>query len=548
MKARLSKRLEDNEAKRKAKEAGIAAKNQGFEPLTEYFDRPHDFFVDVLGHRRDWWWNKPQEILERLLEAQEVYCRASHGVSKTYSAAAIAEWWFSARGHPVITSAPTRYQVRTLLWQQIQANRMMAQRPLPGTLLPGLLEVRVPGKPKWIFRGFSTDQPEKAQGVHLDNLLIILDEAAGCPDWLSTAIKGWMTNPGVKLLCIGNPNKRRNFFRAAFFERLGAEGLATIHIDATVHSPNVLAGEMVIPGLATREWVEDRRDEWGEDSDEFQMKVRGNFPSDSEEKAIPMEWIDLAFALGERHAAEEAEFYARWDPDSDEPNPWRIVKAALDVARTGNDRCAQVYLAGPRIKIARYWHEPDTMATAKYAARWIYDCAGLPLDLEELDELQLARRLGRRPEHFIVDVNAVGGGVYDRLREILRETPEQIAPTQIVGLDWGASPDDKTRSVEVVDELYQRLRHRFDPATPERERLSLPTATELARVGLTKEVLAAQLNARLFDYDDKNRFRVESKKKLAKRLRELGGAKSPDVGDAIVALTYRPKRVRMAMV
>lgn len=512
--------------------------------MVDYAERPHDFFVEVLGFRREFWWDKPQEILQSLLreDVQEVFCRASHGVSKTFSAAAIAEWWWSARGFPVITTAPTRYQVRTLLWQQIQANRMMALKRLPGTLLPGLLEVRVPEKPKWIFRGFSTDQPDKAQGVHLDDLLVILDEAAGCPDWLFTAIKGWMTNPGVKLLAVGNPNKKRTPFRAAFRERLGADGLATIHIDAIEHSPNVLAGQVVIPGLATLEWVNDRREEWGEDSDEFQMKVRGNFPSDSEEKCLPMAWIEEAFKLGEKHAAEEAAFYESWDPDSDEPNPWRIVKSALDVARTGSDKCALTYLAGPRIKIARYWHEPDTMQTAKLSARWVEGCSRFT---EGLSEEQMKRRQLWRPEYLIVDVNAVGGGVHDRLKEIQRESPEMLTPCKIVDLDWGGSPEDRTRSVEVVDELYQRLRYRLNPKTPESERLSLPTARELREVGMTKDQLAGQLNARSFDFDDKNRFRVESKKKLEKRLRQLGGVKSPDVADSIAALLYRPKSVRV---
>lgn len=480
------------------------------EALSEYAENPIEFFDEILGIKV---WSKQEDITKSVLQEEETWVRASHGVGKTMIAACLAEYWLSARGRSVITTAPTMRQVRELLWQQLRTNRMMARRPVVGRCLT--TEVKVDGYPNWFARGFSTDNPENAQGPHSDEMLIIVDEAAGVAAWLWDAIKGWMTNPGVRLLAIGNPNQKRNRFRAAFFERRGE--VSTIHIDAE-KSPNVVAGKVVVPGLTTREWVEARGKEWGKGSVQYLNKVRGEFGSDSEEKILPMEWLDEAFELGEEMAAWEATL-----SEEHRKKLLAIIKAAGDIARAGKDKCALVYLAGQRIRIALYFDEPDTMKTAGRFRLWIRDLSP-----------------DGKPRWFIIDANAVGGPVYDRCAEMAEEIPEDWGPCQLVPLDWGGTPDEPARYVKVVDELYGRLRHRINPDTAIEERLGLPTREELAAVGLTRDELAAQLNARKFRYTDRGQVKVETKSELAKRAKETGGVTSPDLADAIAALLYTP--------
>lgn len=489
----------------------------GDQLLTEYDGRPKEFFKNILGLET---WEKQNEIIESVHKNKETWVRACHGVGKTMIAAMMAEYWMTARGMPVITTAPSMHQVRDLLWKAIRINRMNALRPLPGRMLESPPQIKIENKPDLFALGFATDKPERAQGPHLDNLLIIVDEAAGVEDWLWTAIKGWMTNAGCRLLCIGNPNAVRNAFWKAFHERLAV--VKAIHISA-FDSPNVKAGKQVFPGLTGLEWVEDREAEWGVDSYEYITKVLGNFPSDGDEKVIPLDWITKAFELGEELAALERE-----SDEEERGRLFRLSKAAMDVARAGKDKNAIVSLRGQRICINKYWKQPDINAGSKEATHWIAEQA-------------------TKPQHFIVDSNAVGGGTHDNLRAYRRETPELFGKCDVIGLDWGSSPDEPTRYINTLSELYGRLRKAFNPKTPIEDRLGLPTASELAAVGMTKELLMAQLNCRRFWYDEKNRMYVETKKMLKKRRKELGGFDSPDVGDAAAALMFIPKKQRLTL-
>ena len=56
-----------------------------------------------------------------------------------------------------------------------------------------------------------------------------------------------------------------------------------------------IEGRTVIPGCVTREWVESRKREWGEDSPLFEGRVLGRFPTESDDTLIQLGWIENAF-------------------------------------------------------------------------------------------------------------------------------------------------------------------------------------------------------------------------------------------------------------
>lgn len=450
------------------------------------------------------------------------------------TAAGLAEFAFSCLGHPVITTAPSSHQVNNLLWRQIRINRMNAKIRLPGICqqTPNIKTASA----KWFATGFTTDKPDRAQGPHIDNLLIIVDEAAGLADWFWTAIKGWMTNPGCRLLAIGNPNLERNKFWQAFHERLDDPRVNTIHISAH-NSPSVTYWECgtpktpeeqepPIPGLADDAWLTARAQEWGKDSVEYQLKALGKFVVDTEEKALPLPWIYDA----RRRPGQVKEFGTVGPVQPANPASGNTIrKLALDVARAGKDKCALGGLRGSRhVEIYKYWDEPDSMATVDVVCQFL-------------------STLTPRPECLIVDANAVGGPVYDELVRRRKKHPDIFGQCQVVPLDWGSTADEPDRFINVVSELYHRARRLISPECPELERLTLPSDAELARVcpGLTFKDLAAQLNARKCGYDEKLRFWIESKKLLRKRAKELGKATSPDLADMIAALLYISRQRRI---
>jgi phage terminase large subunit len=362
-----------------------------------------------------------------------------------------------------------------------------------GFKLPGrLLEtdtIKVDGRPDWYAKGRSTDRPERAQGRHIDNLLIILDECAGVPRPIVNALKGYFTNPGVKMIGIGNPNADLTSpFAEACHERRGEVGV--VEIDA--HDCPYVG----------QNWIDARKKEWGESSIEYLTKVLGKWPKDSERKIIPLDWI----------------FAARDFWDECEDTDW-IEAIACDIAREGDDKNAQVYRKGQRVFIWRYWKQPRI---DKGAAEIFADLRGLR----------------PKPKALMVDANAVGGGTVDCLRGFWDSEPSAVGDCELIPIDWSGKADDNVQFNRRIDELYHRLRQRLNPDADRESRWALPPDRVLQAMGLhnlTFDKIAAQLNARQYFINEKSRLQVESKKDLRKRK-----VPSPDVGDAIAALCAEP--------
>lgn len=473
------------------------------QPLTEYKNRPLAFFREIWGIEL---WGKQLEILYKIYGPagcdftldipgtpengwDETWVTAGHGVGKTFFVSLLAEYHFSVLGYCVLTTAPTSAQVHDLVWQQgLATNRLKAEQrgfKLPGRLLETDV-IKIAGRPDWYCKGRSTDKPERAQGRHVDNLLIILDECAGVPRPMVNAYKGYFTNAGVKMVGIGNPNSDLTSpFAEACHERRGDVGV--VEIDC--HECPYVA----------QKWIDARKKEWGEGSYEYLTKVLGRWPKDSDSKIIPMDWIK---------AARDFWFELEADPDD-----W-IELTALDVAREGADKNAFVYLKGQKAYVWRYWDQPRT-------------------DLGAAEVFADLRSLARKPRRLMVDANAVGGGAVDSLRGLMEESPSALGDCELVPVDWSGAADDPKQFNRKIDELYWRLRLRLNPEGDRSQRIAIPPDSVLTAMGinLTFDKIAGQLNARKYHINGKGRIQVESKKELRKRK-----VPSPDVADAIALL------------
>jgi hypothetical protein len=174
----------------------------------------------------------------------------------------------------IITTAPIWSQVKDLLWAEIAVRHRDAKLPLGGKL----------DLTRWTFGpdhfavGFSTDEPEQFAGHHSPRLLLIVDEASGVDERIYNASKGFLTaaSTHTRVLLIGNPTKPAGtFYRAC---RAGSP-YNVIHMSA-YDSPNV-TGEAVPKAVAraltSKQWIEEMREEHGEDSAEFRIRVLGQF-------------------------------------------------------------------------------------------------------------------------------------------------------------------------------------------------------------------------------------------------------------------------------
>jgi hypothetical protein len=232
------------------------------------------------------YWSKQEEIIRSVFDNKKTAVRSCNGPGKTYTASDIA-LCFLLNMTPaiVVTTAPTFRQVKDVLWQEIRSKFDTYLAPE----LPGIecQQTRLEILPGWFMTGLSPDSGVALQGLHQANILIIFDEAPGVRPEIVQAANTLMASGNAHMLWIGNPLQSSGAFYNAF--RSG-RGWNPIHISYEM-TPNFTGEELperIKKLLISPEWVEDMRNEWGEDSAAFLSGCKGDFPEDDGLGIIPL--------------------------------------------------------------------------------------------------------------------------------------------------------------------------------------------------------------------------------------------------------------------
>lgn len=306
--------------------------------LQRWQQHPEEFFQAV-------WpgiilWDKLLEILHKLVRHHRLVVPSGHGIGKTWIEAHIALWFLTCfPPAKIITTAPTWPQVELLLWSEIKAAYNAAVIPIGGRLLTTELKIRE----DWFAVGFSTagksDEREfgtpKFQGFHAENLLVLFDEAPGVKHEIWVSAGTLIVAANNKWLALGNPTSPAG----DFYEACKSPLWEKIEISSFDH-PNVKQNRIVVPGAVTREWIEDHRKEWGEDSPLWKAKVLGQFPDEGEDTLIPLSWAESCVGLG---LSEEGD-----------------KRLGIDVARFGGDMTALARIWGKVLKKIEAVNKKDT--------------------------------------------------------------------------------------------------------------------------------------------------------------------------------------------
>lgn len=256
-------------------------------PCTRYQTDPVAFFRDILGVDP---WSRQRDILEGVRDHGRVAVRSGHRVSKSNTVAGLALWNYCAfpESRTILTSTTAR-QVDGILWREIRKMKMQSgvcadcrraqysgQRPCPhSAVITGEIgDLARTGLKSPDFReilGFTAKDAEAIQGIAGKNLLFVCDEASGIPQQIFEGLSGNLAGGG-RIVLTGNPTKTDGEFFDAFHNKSGFYHTLTI---SSEESPNVVANRIVIEGLATREFVESRKEEWGENSALYRVRVKG---------------------------------------------------------------------------------------------------------------------------------------------------------------------------------------------------------------------------------------------------------------------------------
>jgi phage terminase large subunit len=308
--------------------------------------------------------------INAIKNGQDVGCEAATGVGKTYIAARIAYWFLDTFPESaVITTSPTKAQLLQVLWKEIGLAFSIFKKNKPNAqLLTG--EVRVNKNDdfgdelnlvysnRMISRvgrkRAGEDSSVSFQGIHNKYQLFILDEAAGLEHSVITAIKNTNTFKGQapainSILAIGNPDSVTD----GLHQFCKSPGVIHIRVSAYDH-PNVVMNKAVIPGAVTRESLELRKKEYGEESNLFRSRGRGIAPEQATDALIMRKWID-----------ECSRFTTSFNRDRYKDDPQSFPAVGVDVANSVNgDAAALAWGKGSRLMKLHEFQCPDANVLA----------------------------------------------------------------------------------------------------------------------------------------------------------------------------------------
>lgn len=465
----------------------LGIRSDGAFPLTSYQKKPVEFIEEYLGVEL---WDKQKEIVLAIAFGARVSVKSGHKVGKTRLAVCVAIWFYSCfeDARVLMTSVVAR-QVSGILWRELRKVLAKAPKKIPGRLS----ELPDKGLKADDFReivGFTAREPEAVQGTSGANIMYIVDEASGVDDEIFTAIDGNRAGGGdgspIRVLMLGNPTIPSGEFFRSHYDKKEFYTSFTVSSDET---PNVLQKKIVIRGLATWEWCDEKKREWGEDSAIYQIRVKGNYARTSE-RAI----------IGIQDQIESEERFENF-----KGKPKGRLHVGVDVARYGDDDTAIALRRGNCIFKIITFNGLSEDAVAH----------------EVIQAIRTERKEGEPPAMLKVDsCGAIGMKVcfilskYDSQSNVPGQREIELIPVNVAE----RAP---------LEMHYHLLRDQLWFALRDWVR------DEGAIVPDTK--LAPELITPTFEYDVRGRYRVSSKDSIRSILK-----RSPDRADACALAVWDP--------
>ncbi|WP_340701360.1 DEAD/DEAH box helicase family protein [Brevibacillus borstelensis] len=439
-----------------------------------YWDDPVAFVQDMLKAEPDTW---QAEVLRDIAQNRLVSVRSGQGVGKTSLEAWAAIWFLCCRSNPkVICTAPTRQQLHDVLWAEIA-------KWLESSMVKNLLKwtktkiYMIGHEERWFATARTATKPENMQGFHEDYMLFIVDEASGVADPIMEAILGTLSGDENKLLMCGNPTRTSGVFYDS--HNRDRSRFRTHKVDSRNSK------------RTSKENIQMLIDKYGAESDVVRVRVYGEFPKAEADAFIALELAELAAN-------------ATVEPIGD------TLHLGVDVARFGDDETVIAPRIGMKVFPLRCYNKQDTMVTAGWCVKTAKDF--------------LRERPSLRQVRIKVDDTGVGGGVVDRLNEIIQE--EGLTNWEVIPVNNGAKPsrDEEEHYDNLGTECWAMVRNLLQENFSGHLQGG-PNGVELPN----DERLITQLTQRKYRMTSRGKIALERKEDMKKR-----GLDSPDRADAVV--------------
>lgn len=443
--------------------------------------QPIRFCRDILGVDL---WSKQRDIMCSVREHRNTGVCSCNGSGKTFTLACCILWYMVAY-YPavVLTISPTFKQTKEQLFGEVKHLYHNSKIDIGGRMG----DVRLSFSPISFALGMAIGEGgsrmENIQGFHAKtgNILIILDEASALQPQVFQAVRGSLNTKGARLLLTSNPTRNEG----DFYDAMRSPRYNKIRI--SIHDiPNYKKRKEVIKGLSGVDFEKDIAEQYGRESDEYAVRVLGEFGTKSVNQYIPLSLVEQCI---ERKKPIEIPNQAHLQPLKDRLDGTRI---GVDVARFGTDKTVIFDRRGLTGEVVKEYPTNDITTVAGYIINLLRQ--------EEYDE----------DTTVYIDEIGVGAGLVDVLKD-----NDEVAD-KIVGVNVGKEANNKEHYANIRAESTKIVKDWMEYGTLK---------------GDKKFFEASKFQ---YKYDARGRLVIESKDDMRKR---LGSGSSPDYFDALM-LTF----------
>jgi len=451
-----------------------------------------------------------------------VTVRGPHGLGKTFLASILVHHTIltAETDCKVPTTASAVRQLEKYLWPEIHKSASNIAWPETGRP-PYDQRTEILTQSIKLNRGLieafavASDRYELIEGAHATRMFYVFDEAKTIPPGMFDAAEGAFSTEGltvpdqqavsvlstddelyakeqlvskcsgqsyeVNVLAISTPGPPIGRFYDIHMKRPGYEDWTVVHVTLE---------QAIAAGRISRQWAEQRKRQWGEESSTYLNRVLGEFSDTTEEGVIPLSWVRAA-----------NERWKEWDAAGRPGEATEPLTVGVDTARMGNDSTVfACRSASVLTHIFKFSKVPTTVTAGKLSIH------------------------GRDRKVIIETDGGLGAAVYDMIREeedSRRHSRQpmlfkQIVPVTVGGKTFYTDKSGELAFADVRSAMWWHMRELLDPYNG--RDIMLPPDEQLTLDLVTPEYTTLRNGV----------IKLEPKTSIRKKI-----GRSTDVGDAV---------------
>ena len=445
--------------------------------LNLYLHDPVAFVTDcVVFPEGEFLTDYQADIMNSLVENGRLAVKGPHGLGKTTSAALLIHWFALTRDALGIdwkcpVTAGAWRQLEQFLMPEVHKWSRAIRWDRVGREPYKREELKMLNLDLNFGSAFAvaSNVPAYIEGAHADHIMYIFDESKSIIDGTFDAAEGAFSGAGsggreAYALASSTPGEPMGRFYDIHTGKDEYRGWTSRHISLQ---------ETIDAGRNDQGWADDRKRQWGEDSQMYHNRVLGEFYASDVDSIIPLSWIEAAVDRWYDTQKAVAEHKLRMPP---------LERVGVDVARTGADKTIIARIRGLRVEeLLASFHEDTTKTEAR-------------VKIAAADS---------ETAIITIDADGIGAGVFDHVVKALGK--DRVKPFHAAeGTVW----KDVSGELEFLNTraaAWWNLRQLLDPTKG--ASLELPDDDQLA----------ADLTAPRKKETGRGKIQVESKDDVKKR-------------------------------